>query len=130
MNSKRSSEAATRQSFHGAHPFPEQRTRLSFDRVFTADEYELIRKGVIPQTMDDKWFIFLEDDVLYFHRSWTGFCVYQVSIKKDGAHFQVVEALASRDSSQYSSTDDDFDLQLLSYLIDEFLLLRSPIFPF
>src|ERR1044071_907500 len=112
---KCSSETATRESFSGAHPMPEKRTTLYIDRVFTDQEYELIRKGVIPQTMDDRWFIFLEDDVLYFHRSWTGFCVYQVSLNKDGAHYKVVEALASRDSSQYSATDDDFDVELLTY---------------
>ena len=28
--------------------------------------------------MEDKWFIFMENGILYFHRSWTGVCIYQV----------------------------------------------------
>src|SRR5215510_462114 len=121
---ERSSETATRQSFNGAHPLPEQRTTLPLERTFTDEEYELIRKGVIPKSMDDRWFIFLEDDVLYLHRSWTGFCVYQVSFKKDGAQYRVVEALINRDPSQGSATDDGYDVDLLNYLIDEFLLRK------
>jgi len=79
--------------------------------------------------MEDKWFIFLEDDVLYLHRSWTGFCIYQVSFKKDGAQYRVVEALINRDPSQGSATDDGYDVDLLNYLIDEFLLRKCPTFP-
>ena len=123
------SQMATRGSWHDIKPLPQQRVALSIERVFTEKEYELIRRGVIPESMDDKWFIFLEDDVLYFHRSWTGFCIYQVSLEKDGAQYRVVEALANRDSDQFSGTDEHYDVELLTYLIDEFLLLRSPIFP-
>ena len=27
---------------------------------------------------EDKWFIYWENDTLFFHRSWTGVCVYIV----------------------------------------------------
>jgi hypothetical protein len=29
-------------------------------------------KGLIPRAMEDKWYIYFENDCLYFHRSWTG----------------------------------------------------------
>ena len=122
-------ETATRQSWPNVKPLPQQRTQLSLERAFTENEYELIRHGVIPEAMEDKWFIFLEDDVLYFHRSWTGFCLYQVRIKKDGGQYRVVEALVNRDSNQYSATDDHYDANLLNFLIDNFLLQGSSTFP-
>ncbi|HXQ71556.1 MAG TPA: hypothetical protein VN844_13765 [Pyrinomonadaceae bacterium] len=121
-----SSEPATRQSWPNIKPLPEQRAALSLERAFTEEEFELIRYGSIPEAMENKWFIFLEDDVLYFHRSWTGFCIYQVSLKKDGAQYRVVEALANRDSTQYSAADDHYDVNLLNFLIDNFLLQRPP----
>ena len=74
-------EVATRQSWSNI-PLPEQRASLSFEREFTQEEYELIRHGLIPEAMEDKWFIFLEDDVLYFYRSWTGNCIYQLSLRR------------------------------------------------
>ena len=126
---ERNSQTATREAWHDIKSLPQQRATISIERVFTEKEYELIRRGVIPESMDDKWFIFLEDDVLYFHRSWTGFCIYQVRLEKDGAQYRVVEALANRDSEQFSGTDEHYDTELLTFLIDEFLLRRSPIFP-
>ena len=76
--------------------------------------------------MENKWFIFLEQDVLYIHRSWTGFCIYQVNFKKDGAQYKIIEAFANRDSSQYSATDDQYDINLLNSLIDNLLLQVRP----
>ena len=34
-----------------------------------------IRAGHIPEMMEDKWFIYWQDDRLFFHRSWTGYCI-------------------------------------------------------
>ena len=126
---ERSSEPATRQSWPNIKPLPSQRASLSLERAFTEEEYELIRHGVVPEAMENKWFIFLEEDVLYIHRSWTGFCIYQVGFKKEGAQYRIAEALVNRDSDQYSATDDHYDVKLLNFLIDEFLLRSSPMFP-
>jgi hypothetical protein len=79
--------------------------------------------------MEHKWFILLEDDVLYVHRSWTGFCIYQLSLAKDGANYTVAEVFANRDPSQYSATDDVYDEKLLAFLIDNLLLGNSSLFP-
>lgn len=115
---------ATRQSWAN-FPLPEQRALISFQRQFTQEEYEVIRYGLIPEAMEDKWFIFLEEDVLYFHRSWTGYCIYQLTLRKDGANYTVAEALTSRDVSQYSATNDEYDVRLLTSLIDNLLLGKS-----
>ena len=45
--------------------------QLVFTRSFTAEEYTCLSRGLIPEVMEDKWFIFMEADRLYFHRSWT-----------------------------------------------------------
>lgn len=119
---KHNSEPATRQSFSNVQPLPQQRATLSFERSFTEAEYEQIGRGVIPESMDDRWFIFLEDDVLYFHRSWTGFCIYQVRLKKEDAQYRVVEALVNRDATQFSSTDDAHDVDLLTFVIEDIIL--------
>jgi hypothetical protein len=39
---------------------------------FTEEEYAKLQKGLIPTAMEDKWFIYCENDCLHFHRSWTG----------------------------------------------------------
>lgn len=48
------------------------------DLTLTAKEYARLSLGLIPEEMEDKWFIYLEDNKLYCHRSWTGLCTYIV----------------------------------------------------
>lgn len=88
-------------------------------------EYEQLRIGFVPQSMEDKWFIFAEDDKLYLHRSWTGFCIYQLTLVKEGAGYVVAEALANRDQGQYSGGNDAYDAKLVLFLIDHLLLNKS-----
>ena len=79
--------------------------------------------------MDDKWFIFMEDMQLNFHRSWTGHCIYQIRFEKRDAEYVIVEAWVNRDQEEYRSDDDNYDIALLSFLIDNFLLGRNTPFP-
>jgi hypothetical protein len=46
--------------------------------------------------MDDRWFIFSEMDWLYFHRSWTGRCIFQIRFKTQKGIYKIVEAWSSR----------------------------------
>jgi hypothetical protein len=118
-------ERATRQSWHNLKPLPAQRSQLSLQRAFTEQEYERIHVGFIPERMEDKWFIFTEDDTLYIHRSWTGYCIYQLTLIKQDTSYILSEALVNRDESQYSGGDDPYDAKLLMFLIDHLLLNKS-----
>ncbi len=106
-------------------PLPEGRTTIPLDRSFSKSEMRDIQVGVIPQEMEDKWFIYWEDDTLYFHRSWTGFCVYVVRFACDEDGTKALEADLNRDPKQYNNTDDQFDAEMIPYLIDA-VLLRCP----
>ncbi len=115
-------ERATRQSWRNIKPLPAQRSQLSLPRAFTEQEYERILLGFIPERMEDKWFIFTEEDTLYIHRSWTGYCIYQLTLTREGTNYVVREALVNRDEGQYAGGYDSHDEKLLMFLID-FLLL-------
>ena len=119
---------ATRQSWNNS-PMPEKRSRLALRREFTEEEYESIRRGLVPEQMEDKWFIFLEGDTLYIHRSWTGRCIFQLALKREGEKYAVSDALVNRDPGQYGGTDDAYDERLLTYLIDNLLLGRRAMLP-
>ena len=119
---------ATRDAWK-TQPLPETRARIAFERAFTGDERAKLARGLVPREMEDKWFIFLEGDVLYLHRSWTGTCVYVVRlVERDGASV-VDEAWVNRNPAEYTSTDDEYDARLLGFLIDRLLLGRSVPFP-
>jgi hypothetical protein len=101
-------------------PLPAARTTIAYDRRYSAKEFARLSAGHVPRDMDEKWFVYFEEPWLYLHRSWTGYCIFQVRFEKAGRGFRVAEAFVSRDPEQYSSTDDDEDASLLGTLLDEF----------
>lgn len=94
-------------------PMPEVHAEFTFHRRFTQEQMDLLRYGNIPQAMEDKWFWYYEDDKLYIHRSWTGFCIFVVSFTPGSDE---LHALVNRDPEQYRSTDvnqDEYELNRL-----------------
>jgi hypothetical protein len=118
-------KAADRNSWKTT-PLPAQRAKLEVNRCFTEEEFNTMARGLIPEAMEDKWFIFMENETLYFHRSWTGVCVYQVHFDDQR---RISEAWANRDPEQYSVSGDEYDVKLLSFLIDNLLLGQHTLFP-
>jgi hypothetical protein len=97
---------------------------------FSATDYATIRRGLLPERMEDKWFIFCENDVLYLYRSWTGLCVYRVSLRRRDDVYEVHEAYVSADARYYRRGTDDHEVCLVSFLIRTLLLGEVTEFPF
>lgn len=110
------SERATRDTWK-TNPMPEASARLHVEKTYSAEEYAGIAMGLIPQEMEDRWFMFLEDDWLYLHRSWTGNMIYKVRFASIADGYQIAETWVNRDPAQYKRTDDDFDVIELLALI-------------
>lgn len=110
-------------------PMPNKTAQLPYARVFSLEEHARISLGLIPRQMEDKWFIFLEDDRLYLHRSWTGMCVYQIQLQQKEDKYIVTDALVNRDPEQYQETDVNFDAAILNFLVENFLLGKRISFP-
>ena len=56
--------------------------RIDIDFLFTEKQFSKLTKGLIPQQMEDKWFIYYENEWLNFHRSWTGNGMYKAKLNK------------------------------------------------
>lgn len=63
---------------------PENWTLIEIKCELSKYEYESLIKGTMPLSMDDKWFVFFEDDYLYFVRSGSGKCIFAVHIETTG----------------------------------------------
>lgn len=111
------------------HPLPEQRASFRMDLRFPARDMARIRRGLVPDRMEDKWFIYWQDDRLFFHRSWTGICIYVARFEPEGSAWRLVHVDVNRDPEQYRETSDTRDAQTLAYLIDVLLLQRDAPFP-
>lgn len=119
---------ATRQSWKNLKPLPSKRSSISLERTFSQQEFGRLCRGYIPERMEDKWFIFREGDVIFFHRSWTGSCIFELHLAQEGSRYAVGHLYANRDESQYRGATDAYDVRLVTYLIDTLLLnQRSPL---
>ena len=111
---------ATRKS-HNVYPFSRKRALIPFERSFTVEDFERVKLGVIPQEMEDHWFIFFESrrQNIYFVRSWTGFCAYVAHVEQINDNPRIAKAWASR---QYGSADVKDDAEILGMVIEKVLL--------
>jgi len=118
-------EKATRKS-HSVYPFSRRRAQIPFERSFTAEEFERVKLGVVPQEMEDHWFIFFEGrhQNIYFVRSWTGFCAYVARVEPVKNFMRIIEVWAS---CRYGSADAKYDAEILVEVIDYVLLARNRI---
>lgn len=103
-------------------PLPERHIEILAGYEYDDAEMALIRKGFLPQDMDEKWFAWFGDGVLHLHRSWTGLCIFQVRFERSADGWSATTALLNRDPREYGETDEDNDHALIHGLIEATLL--------
>lgn len=81
---------------------------------FTADDYHKLQAGFEAKTQDDKWYVFMQNDVLYFHRSWTGAELFRLRLQPYGAAYGVTEFMVEQNPERYNTTDQ---LEITSLLL-------------
>lgn len=96
---------------------------------YSKNELTEIAYGLIPQVMEEKWFVYYDRGMLNFHRSWTGYCVYRVFAREEGSLMTFTHAEVNRHPKQYKETDDEHDRKMIPYLIDVLLLKKPSNYP-
>jgi hypothetical protein len=79
--------------------------------------------------MDQKWFIYMEDDTLWFHRSWTGLCIYEVKFLKAGDKYNIKEAWVDGLKNLDDIKIRNYWSKIVLYLIDAILLGKKAVPP-
>jgi hypothetical protein len=110
------------QRFHEGVPLP-------FRAVFNAKQFARLKIGLVPQAMEDKWFIYYEEPYLFFHRSWTGQPVYRLKFKLGRKGAKLVETLWSKELADVPGADVNYQVSLLHFLVSNLLLKASEPFP-
>ena len=104
---------------------PESATMLDYGRECSEEEFKMISRGFIPQEMEDKWFMYLEDTTLYMHRSWTGICIYKVEFQEMANGWAVRQAWINCNSVQYKRKDDCYESERLDRMISFLIMDES-----
>jgi hypothetical protein len=112
--------AATKMTWNN---FPIENPKLiDTELYFTDKQFEKLTKGLIPHQMEDKWFIYYENDWLYFHRSWTGYGIYKAKLNKEQDGYSIREFWVERNQQKYQNEDDKADIESFFFLIVRGLL--------
>ena len=96
--------------------------RIAIDLHLTDKQFSKMINGLIPQQMEDKWFIYYENEWLYFHRSWTGNGIYKAKVNKETDGYSITEFWSERNQEKYNNEDDNTDIETFSFLIARELL--------
>ena len=91
-------------------------------RIWTNDEMGAIRRGYVPAIMDEKWFIFMEGNRLFAHRSWTGVGIYEATFASTEGGHVIESAVVTGDETKYRRSSDEEESQTLEVLIASYLL--------
>lgn len=92
-----------------------------YHRTFSAEQREKLDWGVVPLEMEDKWFAFVEDDILYWYRSWTASLIYEVRLESRGEEWVTSTASVCSDPALYERGFDQYEAEMLDRLIDHLL---------
>ena len=93
---------------------PDLHETFTLNRSFSDEEMAALRRGHIPEAMEDKWFRYMEGSTLWAHRSWTGYCVYRIDFKDDNRHSVTINC----DPEQYKRASLEKEIETLNRLLD------------
>ena len=100
-------------------PMPDRHNIIITDIQVPTEAMDIIRKGYIPEAMEDHWFMYCDETTIRYYRSWTGFCIYAAKYEDDGEACRITELAVNREPEQYTCTDNEHDIALFMALLTE-----------
>jgi hypothetical protein len=91
--------------------------KIAIELCFSQEQYNLLKKGLKPKQMEDKWYIYFQDEWLFFHRSWTGYGIYKAEIVQNNEKYYINEFFVERNKKIYKNLDDNEDIENFTFLI-------------
>jgi hypothetical protein len=87
-------------------------------RIWSGEQWRRIGLGHESRDMDDKWDVFVEGFVVFLHRSWTGYGIYEATFAPDDhGGWRIVAAVLESEASRYRRTSPEFDRVLLELIL-------------
>ena len=106
-------------------PLSEQNSTFESNISYTTEQMKHLRKGLIPEQMEDKWFFYWSHNRLYAHRSWTGYCIFVAHFQPQSNGSVLNKIQVCRDENQYTGSNDKSDQRLLQHLIHSIIRMHS-----
>lgn len=103
-------------------PLPSRTEGLNYLATFSQEQVPLLRRGFVPASTEDRWFVFFEDDWLYFHHSRGGACIYGLRLDRVTDGVKVGRSWVNRNPDEHPARLPELDRAVLGGLIRHLLL--------
>lgn len=100
--------------------FPSNHARAELGIILTKGEYAIFEKGIYAGSMDEKWNIFVLNNVLVLQRSWTGNCIYKVNVEQHDGSIILKDFEVNRHPEQYRGKNIEEDIDILKRVLKIF----------
>ncbi|GAA2157625.1 hypothetical protein GCM10009760_59940 [Kitasatospora kazusensis] len=120
LESDRVGTDASRADFPRLTPVSRPKPIRVPDLVWTPGQWQRIRHGVQAQAMEEKWDAFLDGDRLLFCRSWTGHCVFEVTVEPSPQGWRPVSARVESARDRYRRGTDEAESTFLEMLLNRY----------
>lgn len=107
--------------------FTDELIEIDFDKSYSKSESEILRKGVIAMSMDEKWNIIFEQNELNFYRSWTGIGIFKIKFEENEDKLISKNAYATIKFQEEQGSE--FCSALLNWVIEVVLFGRKAELP-
>lgn len=117
------SDRVTRSSLRRLTPIQEPRVLpVVPDCVWSDEEWSRIQRGYRARSMDERWHVFAEGDLLFLHRSWLGDGKYEVTFEAVEGGRRINEIRVESGPRSFPGGPDEAKCVLLEVLIRSILL--------
>lgn len=93
-------------------PLSDNYVKFNIQLALSAEQIYTLKHGFIPTSMEQKWFVFYENNKLHFYRSWSGRCIFTVKI----------DTLSNLHNVTLYTYDEKIDLPQSKMLIEQLLM--------
>lgn len=96
---------------------PDNTTRTPFDFRISAAAMDVIRKGHLPESQEDHWYMYCDEEYVRYYRSWTGVCGFEAHYQKDGDGYLFDHLTINHALVEFGVNGDEAGAALFRYLI-------------
>ena len=96
---------------------PTDISRIKVSISVTEKDMAIIRKGHIPEAMEDHWFMYCDDEYIRYYRSWSGMCAFEAHFHKEDDHYVIDEICINHALIEFGVNGDKTGVALFLHLL-------------
>ncbi|WP_226990057.1 ADP-ribosylglycohydrolase family protein [Cellulophaga baltica] len=81
--------------------------RLDVSIFLNFEQLNKLKLGLVPNQMEDKWFVYFNNDNIYFNRSWTGYEIFKAKLNLNENGCEINEFRVEQNLEKYKEADDE-----------------------